>query len=93
MLEIYCPYCQQKREEVEFHYAGEAFIKRPHKPDELSDEQWADYLFNRDNHKGLHYEQWVHSAACRKYFIVERDTATHHIQHSWRFEKASRTKK
>lgn len=91
MLQIFCPYCQEAREEVEFHYAGEAFITRPDKPDEISDEKWAAYLFHRDNHKGVHLEQWVHNAACRKYFIVERDTATHKINHTWRFEEAPTT--
>lgn len=88
MLKIHCPYCQEECEEIEFHCAGEAFIERPHQPYQLDDEQWSDYLFNRDNHKGLHYEQWVHSVACRKYFIVQRDTATHLIKQTWRFDQA-----
>jgi sarcosine oxidase subunit delta len=88
MLKIHCPYCQEDREEIEFHCAGEAFIARPANTEELDDTQWADYLFHRDNHKGWHYEQWVHNAACRKYFIVKRNTATHQIEQSWRFDEA-----
>ena len=90
MLKLYCPYCKEEREEVEFHYAGEAFIARPDAPDELDDRQWADYLFHRDNHKGSQFEQWVHNAACRKYFIVKRNTATHQVEDCWRFDEASK---
>ena len=46
MLLIECPYCGE-REESEFHQGGEAHIARPKKPNELSDEEWADYLFMR----------------------------------------------
>ena len=88
MLKIYCPYCQEYREEMEFSYAGEAYIERPEDPDALDDEAWADYLFNRKNPKGVHYEQWVHRAGCRKYFIVKRSTATHEILQTWRFDEA-----
>ncbi len=48
-------------------------------PDRASDAEWADYLFYRDNVKGLHLERWVHSFGCRQWFNVVRDTATHEI--------------
>ena len=35
MLSIYCPYCNEMRDEEEFSYSGEAHIKRPEKPFEL----------------------------------------------------------
>ena len=43
MLVINCPYCGE-RDEIEFHYGGEAEISRPDYPDKLSDEEWGDYL-------------------------------------------------
>ena len=46
-------------------------------PDALSDEEWADYLFMRDNPKGPFRERWFHSAGCRRWFNAVRDTATH----------------
>jgi sarcosine oxidase, subunit delta len=52
MFVLTCPHCQQKREEEEFSYAGEAFIARPASPEIASDEQWGDYLFMRKNPKG-----------------------------------------
>jgi len=79
MLLIHCPYCKESRDQSEFSPAGEAFIARPESPEGISDEEWADYVFYRTNHKGNHWEQWVHSNGCRKYFLVERSTISHQI--------------
>jgi len=79
MLLIHCPYCKEARDQSEFSPAGEAFIARPESPEGISDEEWADYVFYRTNHKGNHWEQWVHTNGCRKYFLVERSTISHQI--------------
>jgi sarcosine oxidase subunit delta len=79
MLQIRCPWCGP-RDESEFAYGGEADIKRPESPDALSDAEWADYLFMRKNPRGLHREQWMHAAGCRRWFVVERDTLTYVIK-------------
>ncbi len=79
MLLLYCPYCKEDREQSEFSVAGEAFIARPKNPEAISDEDWADYVFYRTNLKGNHWEQWVHTHGCRKYFILKRSTITHEI--------------
>ncbi len=78
MLLIECPWCGE-RDESEFSYAGEAHIARPLETEKLSDRQWADYLFMRKNAKGLHREQWLHAAGCRRYFNAERDTVSYRI--------------
>lgn len=78
MLRIDCPWCGP-REEIEFHCGGQAHIARPADPETLSDEDWADYLFMRDNIKGAQAERWVHAAGCRRWFNVVRDTMTHDI--------------
>ena len=52
MLHIYCPHCQEYREEEEFHAKGEAHIARPADPDNTTDEEWGDYLYFRKNPKG-----------------------------------------
>ena len=83
MLQITCPWCGP-RDESEFSYAGEAHIVRPKDPFALSDEEWADYLFNRKNPKGRHLEQWSHTAGCRRFFNVERDTVTYVIHSVYR---------
>jgi heterotetrameric sarcosine oxidase delta subunit len=78
MLLIDCPYCGV-RDESEFVCGGEAHIVRPADPDQVSDQQWAEYLFMRSNPKGIHRERWVHDHGCRRWFNVCRDTVTHQI--------------
>ena len=46
MFIINCPYCGE-RDQSEFKAGGEAHIVRPKQPTELSDDQWAEYLFMR----------------------------------------------
>ncbi len=84
MLLIHCPYCKDERDELEFTYAGEAHIRRPENPDELSDEQWGQYLFFRRNPRGMHRETWMHGAGCRKYFNVVRNTVTYEIVETYK---------
>jgi heterotetrameric sarcosine oxidase delta subunit len=78
MLLIECPWCGA-RDETEFRYGGEAHISRPEEPDRLSDAQWAEYLFMRNNPKGLFAERWIHVAGCRRWFNAIRHTVTHRI--------------
>ena len=76
MMQIACPWCGT-RDEREFHFGGEAHRVSPGL--EVSDAEWADYLFNRENPKGLHYERWCHNYGCSQWFNVVRDTVTHEI--------------
>lgn len=78
MLDIECPWCG-KRHETEFRYGGEAHIARPDDPEQLSDEDWADFLFMRTNTKGLFKERWMHANGCRRWFNLVRNTVTHEI--------------
>lgn len=92
MLHIYCPHCGEYREEEEFRPKGQAHIARPADPAAASDEAWGDYLFFRDNPRGIHHEMWLHTAGCRKYFNVTRDTVSYEILESYRIgEKPSET--
>ncbi len=59
MFLINCPFCGE-REQSEFKAGGEAHIVRPKQPTELSDDQWAEYLFMRKNIKGIQFERWNH---------------------------------
>jgi heterotetrameric sarcosine oxidase delta subunit len=81
MLRIACPYCGT-RDESEFRFGGESHVERPGL--EVSDAEWADYLFNRNNPKGLHYERWCHTYGCSQWFNVVRDTLTHEIHAVYR---------
>ena len=86
MFRIHCPFCNEARDEEEFAYAGEAFIARP--PETVSDAVWGDYLFMRRNPKGWAWEQWQHTAGCRKVFAVKRHTVSYEIAGSWTLAEA-----
>ncbi len=75
MLQLRCPWCGE-RDEVEFAYGGEAAIAYPLEPAGLSDEEWASFLFFRDNLNGAFAERLVHTHGCRRWFDVVRDTVT-----------------
>lgn len=76
MLLITCPYCQKIRPEIEFAYAGEAHIVRPDATlqAKMDDQAWAEFLFIRQNTRGLHYERWWHNQGCNRFFNAVRDT-------------------
>jgi sarcosine oxidase, subunit delta len=76
VLRIACPYCGV-RDEPEFTFGGPSHICRP--AFAVSDVEWTDYLFNRDNPKGIHYERWLHAYGCGRWFNVARHTVTHEI--------------
>ncbi|MFF4040239.1 sarcosine oxidase subunit delta family protein [Streptomyces sp. NPDC001816] len=78
MLLIPCPWCGP-RDEAEFHYGGQAHVPYPEDPAALTDEEWARYLFFRDNPKGPFAERWSHAAGCRRWFNAVRNTATNEI--------------
>jgi sarcosine oxidase subunit delta len=84
MLLITCPWCGP-RAEIEFTYGGQADIRRPTPAADASDAAWADYVFMRDNPRGLAREQWVHANGCRRWFKVERDTVSYAITGTSRF--------
>jgi sarcosine oxidase subunit delta len=84
MFYIHCPYCAERRSEEEFHCMGQAHIQRPENPEAASDREWGDYLFFRDNPRGLHQEMWVHAAGCRKFFNVARNTVSYEIIETYR---------
>ncbi|GAB4067241.1 sarcosine oxidase subunit delta [Ancylobacter sonchi] len=75
MLIITCPWCGE-RPEIEFVYGGEAHIARPTDPSALSDQEWADFLYNRTNPKGTHAERWRHTHGCGRFFNAVRDTVS-----------------
>ncbi|MCM2290823.1 sarcosine oxidase subunit delta [Allorhizobium sp. BGMRC 0089] len=76
MFLITCPYCQEERSELEFRAAGEAHIARPTNIAEISDQDFADYFFFRDNPKGIIYERWRHIHGCGRFFNAVRDTVS-----------------
>jgi heterotetrameric sarcosine oxidase delta subunit len=83
MLEVPCPWCGL-RDEVEFRFGGQAHIAYPAVPDLLTDDEWAELLFMRDNPKGAANERWYHVAGCRRWFNVVRDTVTNEFLEVYR---------
>jgi len=76
MLLIPCPWCGP-RAQSEFTYGGDATVVRP--PADASEAAWVAFVYLRDNPAGPHDELWQHSAGCRRWFRVRRDTRTHTI--------------
>lgn len=73
MLLIPCPYCGD-RPELEFRYAGHAHIVRD--PSKADDKSWGEFLFVRENPKGVMAERWRHNSGCGRFFNALRDTVS-----------------
>ena len=69
MLLIKCPYCGE-RDQSEFTNGGEAHVTRPKNPEQVTDREWAEYVFIRSNPKGIYYERWVHTHGCKNISLV-----------------------
>jgi sarcosine oxidase, subunit delta len=76
MMQIPCIRCGL-RDENEFVCAGTSHIVRPSL--DASDRVWGEYLFFRDNPKGLHLERWRHVYGCGLWFNIARSTVTHEV--------------
>jgi sarcosine oxidase subunit delta len=72
---IHCPHCGPRPRE-EFSIRGAA-LKRP--APEAPESEWFEYVYLRDNPRGRFDEHWRHSAGCRRWLVVTRDTATHEV--------------
>lgn len=80
MMQIDCPFCG-RRDETEFTYGGEPIAR----PDVSADDPlWAEYLFFRNNTRGVHTERWRHTGGCGQWFFALRNTATHHFAGTFR---------
>ncbi|VDC27533.1 sarcosine oxidase subunit delta [Pseudogemmobacter humi] len=69
-----CPFCGP-RPEYEFHFGGDLGNHRPEGFDAVPDQKWADYLYFRNNPKGMAREVWMH-LTCGEMFSMTRDTVT-----------------
>ena len=82
MLKLTCPYCGTEADETELSSGGEAHIQRS--GPEASDEDFAAYMFERKNPKGVHFERWRHNYGCGKWFHVARCTETMEVFGTYR---------
>jgi heterotetrameric sarcosine oxidase delta subunit len=81
MMQLPCPWCGL-RDEPEFTYGGSAHIARPLMS--ATDQEWTEYLYFRDNPKGVHFERWRHFFGCGQWFNIARHTVTHEILSAYR---------
>lgn len=72
---IDCPHCGLRPKE-EFGVKG-AVLPRPAAEAPMA--AWMDYVYLRDNPRGLYREYWHHAGGCRRWLVVARDTATHAV--------------
>jgi sarcosine oxidase, subunit delta len=87
MLLIACPYCGA-RPELEFVYGGQAHLARPKDPAAVTAQDWADFLYLRDNTRGVHAERWRHTHGCGRFFNALRNTTTDHFIATYRVGEA-----
>jgi len=69
----------------EFAYGGEQ--REMPDPGTCSDEQWADYVFNRNGAPGVKQEWWYHIPS-GTWFVAERDTATDVVARTYLWSQA-----
>ncbi|MGM0929674.1 MAG: sarcosine oxidase subunit delta [Actinomycetota bacterium] len=72
-MQISCPWCGP-RNSTEFHHHGPV-RSRPN-AETATRSEWHQYLYFRDNPCGIVKETWYHSAGCRQFFTILRDTYT-----------------
>lgn len=72
---IDCPHCGPRPKE-EFGVKG-AVLPRPGA--EAGADVWMDYVYLRENPRGLIREYWHHAGGCRRWLVVTRDTGTHAV--------------
>ena len=91
MLKFICPYCQVEADETELTPGGEAHLKRMGPGS--SDQEFYNYLFERKNPRGIHFERWLHSYGCGKWFHVVRCTKTMEVFGTYSAQETNPPKK
>ena len=84
MVILCCPNCGERNIQ-EFRFGGEAH-SRPPDPSAVSDEEWADYLYMKDNRRGEQLEWWCHRAGCGLWFLAKRHTYSNQVETTYEFE-------
>ena len=65
---------------AEFIYWGEVRVSPD--PNTCTDDEWADYVFNRNGAPGIKKEWWCHTPS-NTWFIAERDTLADRVLRTW----------
>jgi len=72
-FQIPCPNCGL-RDIYEFRFGGE--VKSRPEENDVSPQEWADYVYNAHNVRGPQQEWWYHTKGCGCRFTLWRDTST-----------------
>lgn len=84
MIQIACPNCGV-RNSNEFRFGGE-YNPRLKNMMVVSNEEWTDYVFLRENKVGVQKEWWYHRAGCGVWFLAERHTKTNEVVNTYFWE-------
>lgn len=79
MLLVPCPNCGP-RNSTDLRYVGES-RPRPD-PNTATPEEWRAHLHLETNPAGWLRETWYCRSGCRRYFVLERNTATNEFRHA-----------
>jgi len=82
MKQLQCP-INGVRPIQEFHFGGT--VRDMPDPNAATDEQWADYVFNREGEPGVKREWWYHIAS-GTWFIAERDVVEDTVIRTYLYE-------
>lgn len=77
MLLVPCPNCGP-RNMSDLRLVGES-VSRPD-PNATTRKEWGEYLYLRENVAGWQSETWYCRSGCRRYFKLERNTATNEFR-------------
>ena len=83
---IHCP-VNGPRPSQEFSFGGE--VRAMPDPNTATDEEWADYVFNRSGEPGVKREWWYHGPS-GTWFIAERDNQSGQFLRTYLFDDGPR---
>ena len=63
---------------------GTGACRPPADPSATTPDEWAEFLYLRNNTKGIHAERWRHVRGCARFFNALRDTTTDHFLATYR---------
>ena len=81
MILLNCPHCGERNSQ-EFRYGGE-YNPRPKDPGSVSQEEWTDFVYLRENKLGVQKEWWYHRAGCQVWFLAERHTGNLEVKKTY----------
>jgi heterotetrameric sarcosine oxidase delta subunit len=82
MIQINCPNCGV-RNVSEFRFGGEYNPRPKAMMMDVSNKEWTDYVFLRENRVGVQKEWWYHRTGCGAWFLAERHTKSNKVESAY----------